>query len=235
MRLSINIFSALCLQGALLAQTPCPSSSDYRDANGICQPCDPNCLTCDKDRTYCTSCNLGYYLQAISTTRICVPCDISCTTCVGRGSLTQTNCGNCGAGKKVDDSGTSCVSIDPEVPSTVTGAIAAAIIIAAICGCIILITIVVCIVVKRNRSKGAVFNNPPGHQHSKPGFFNSIGSSNHASHHSLPTMVPQYSVYPPTQQAAPLPPGFLESAPIRHEFKDRPHNAAALPPGFISR
>jgi len=91
-------------------------SGYFRDSANLCQPCDPECLTCvSSDRQSCTSCrsdslvafhvtdsivqpNVGYctctegYYAAIGSVYACSPCFANCLTCV---KSSATDCVTC--------------------------------------------------------------------------------------------------------------------------------------------
>ena len=102
--------SPFVLIGSTCLETSCNTApvASYAN-NGICTPCDANCLTCDGASTHCLTCHDGYsldvttfkcsnlclygqYLDKVS--KRCLPCDPNCKECFG-GS--QSECLTCTA------------------------------------------------------------------------------------------------------------------------------------------
>jgi hypothetical protein len=91
-----------CLQTSCLT-APVPSFPN----NGVCTPCDANCLTCQKLATQCVTCRAGYSLDVTtakcsnlctigqyldSTSKRCTPCNPNCKECVGPNEADCVTC-----------------------------------------------------------------------------------------------------------------------------------------------
>ncbi len=79
--------------------TSCVGGFSYDTTTYICNPCGPNCLTCNSpDYLSCLTCAPGTFLSASKT---CDPCDSTCVTC----SNSATSCSICPPGKGYYDGG----------------------------------------------------------------------------------------------------------------------------------
>ncbi|CAG9335755.1 unnamed protein product [Blepharisma stoltei] len=62
----------------------CVCNTGYWNNAGVCQACEPPCLSCTNSATDCTTCDAGYYESGGN----CLPCQAPCATC-------ENSAGNC--------------------------------------------------------------------------------------------------------------------------------------------